>query len=94
MNTLRFSLTLFLGCIPMLQTGCSAYWPLSDDLEQAIREEASMLSPAISEDDAVIALAERVTEHGLASPRLFRSPRSRHSRTTSRSLSSAIPGSR
>lgn len=65
---------LFPGFLLLAHAGCSAYWPLSEELETAIRKEAAPLEPAIFEDEAVAALAEEVAKGTLAPPEAFALP--------------------
>ena len=55
-------------------SGCSAYWPLSDDLQEQIRAEAAGLEPSIAEHDAVRAVGEEVASGGLPPPEDFPLP--------------------
>ena len=54
--------------------GCSAYWPLSDDIEERIRAETASLSPSIGEDDAVRRIGEEAASGDLAPPEAFPLP--------------------
>jgi outer membrane protein TolC len=54
--------------------GCSAYWPLSEELQEAIRAEATPLEPAVDDDSAVEEIGERTAEGRVEGPALFDLP--------------------
>ncbi|HLU49937.1 MAG TPA: hypothetical protein VK116_17685, partial [Planctomycetota bacterium] len=55
-------------------TGCSSFWPLSDELEEAIAAETSSLTPAIHDSAAVVEAARAIIDSPLEAPEDFPLP--------------------
>ncbi len=57
----------------ILASGCSTYWPMSGDLEEAIRSKAT-LSPSIEDHQAVEKVGREASEGTIAFPEAFSIP--------------------